>query len=206
MGMTALPVNAVLVVCSANQARSPIAAALFRGQFARIMEQEKDHAWWPIHSAGVDAVQGMPLLPTMATVLARQGLEVVDHTSEVLTPEHVLGARLIVTMTEEHRHRVNAAEPSAVTRTFTLKELDRLMSSPWWRSGAPEVADPVNQLHALRPLVPPADRREDVADPALGSARLAQAVLEELVYLVGRVATELGRFRVVPGPNSKTSF
>jgi hypothetical protein len=49
----------------------------------------------------------------------------------------------------------------------------------------------VARLHAIRPLVQRATQPEDVADPASGRSRLAESVLEELVRLVGRVATKL---------------
>lgn len=202
MGLTPSSDTSMLVVCSANQARSPVAAELFRRQFAQVMDREATHQWWPIRSAGVDAAPGLPLLPAMAKALAHHGLEPIEHTSVVLTTELVERARLVVTMTGDQRHRVNRMSPLAVGNTFTLKELDRLLSSQRSRTTVESVRDPVAQLHALRPMVPPAERDEDVADPAIGPARISRVVLDELVLLVQRVAGELARWGAVPEPNA----
>jgi protein-tyrosine phosphatase len=132
----------------------------------------------------------MPLLESMKNALSKAGYAPFEHSSEVLTTDMIESARLIITMTEEHRHRVNRMSPAAVARTFTLRELDRLLMSPPWATHAAH-DDPVRQLHALRPLVPRGPRPEDLADPALGSGRLAEAVLRDLVQLVSRVAVQL---------------
>lgn len=183
--------QALLVVCSANQARSPIAAALFRTHFSRLAEHGRGHLWWPVLSAGTDATPGLPLWPAMAAAMKKARFEPIEHSSEVLTPEILAQAGLTVTMTQDQRHRVNQMMPAAVASTFTLRELDRLLSSQRWLSSRHEAHDPVRHLHALRPLVPPADHREDVADPATGPAGASDAVLGELVGLVERVAGQL---------------
>jgi protein-tyrosine phosphatase len=180
-----------MVVCTSNQARSPVAAALFRDHFTRGPDDLRADAWWPVCSAGLDASEGMPLLASMAGALSRRGMTPFLHASRLLSPARIEGVRLIITMTEAHRHRVNRMSSSAVPRTFTLKELDRLLMSPQWERTSAPAGDTVGRLHALRPLVPRASEPEDVVDPASGRSRLADAVLDELVQLVGRVATNL---------------
>lgn len=193
MGLSDSPPCAVMVVCTSNQARSPVAAALLRDHFKGGVDTRRADVWWPVCSAGVDAAEGMPLLTSMAGALTRRGMEPFPHASRLLTPARIQDVRLIITMTEEHRHRVNRMSSYAVPRTFTLKELDRLLSSPQWEQVRTPTGDTVGRLHAIRPLVPRATEPEDVADPASGRSRLAESVLEELVRLVGRVATKLNQ-------------
>jgi hypothetical protein len=82
-------------------------------------------------------------------------------------------------------------QPRLLDRTFTVRELLRLVSSPYWDptwEGTPEV---VHHLHHLRPLVPGARAPEDVADPATGGRRLAASVVSELRRYAPQVAAAL---------------
>ena len=108
----------VLILCTANQCRSPMAEALLRHR---------------LHAHGVPAaVSSAGLLPpgspataeAVATMKAR-GLELDAHRSRRIDRELLAGADLILAMTREHVREVAVLDPPALARTFTLKELVR---------------------------------------------------------------------------------
>jgi protein-tyrosine-phosphatase len=161
----------VLVLCTANQARSPVLAALLR------REASSRGCAVQICDAGIEAVPDAPLLETMGEVLRRHGMSV-DHRSRPLDVDQV-GTDLVLTMTESHRRWVLQRHPRLLPRVFTVRELCRLVSSAQWPSEPPTLADVGPTAHRLRPLV--AGRgAEDVEDPAGKGQAVAGRVFEEL--------------------------
>jgi protein-tyrosine phosphatase len=108
-----------LVVCTANQCRSPLAAAILQ---ARCDSLELEIL---VDSAGVQAVPGIPATPPTVDAAASLGLDLSDHRSQAITPELVRSADLVVVMERRHVQEVVLATPEAFGRTFTLKELVR---------------------------------------------------------------------------------
>jgi protein-tyrosine phosphatase len=110
----------VLVVCTANVCRSPMAAAFL------------DDA---LHGDGIEAVvtsagirpADLPVDPVATAALAEFGLDISGHRPRAVTREMVEtdGADLVVTMTREHVRTVAVLERAAWPRTFTLRELVR---------------------------------------------------------------------------------
>jgi protein-tyrosine phosphatase len=178
----------LLLVCTANQARSPAAEILFRREAQSRLGADSDLV---IRSAGVYAAPGAPLLPTMATALERRGLADDDYRSRAVSVAELEDSRLVVTMTEAHRREVNRLAPSVVARSYTLPELDRLVSSAHWEAEWDGAGDAVDRLRGLRPLVAKPDRPEDVVDPAGHGLDVAVAVLDELTERIGRVSSHL---------------
>ncbi|MGH3454621.1 MAG: hypothetical protein ACRDPQ_14665 [Nocardioidaceae bacterium] len=178
----------ILVVCTANQARSPAAALLFRHEAAARLGA--DHGL-VIHSAGVNASAGEPMLASMAAALDRRGLRLDEHHARPMRADELAASRLVVTMTEEHRRAVNRTEPTVVSRSYTLCEIDRLVSSQWWEPAWDGADDAMERLRRLRPVVPKGKRSEDIVDPAGHSVEIAVAVLDEMVDRTARVSTHL---------------
>jgi protein-tyrosine phosphatase len=178
----------ILVVCTANQARSPAAEALFRREAAA--RRGPDHGL-VIRSAGVHATQGEPVLANMATALSRRGILLDKHRSRPMRPEELAASRLVIAMTEEHRRAVNRAAPSVVSRSYTLCEVDRLVSSEWWEPTWDGDQAAMDRLRRLRPMVPKGKRSEDIVDPAGHSVEIAVTVLNELAERIGRISTHL---------------
>lgn len=181
--MTPGPPTRLLVVCTANRARSPVAAQLLRREGERRgLEQ------LAVHDAGTAAVPGEPLLPTVARAIRDWGLELDQHRSRPLELPAADQVDLVLTMSEQQRREVVRRDPRLLDRTFTVPELIRLGSSRSWRSGWEGTDDVVRRLHRLRPVVPPARKPEDVADPAQGGRRLAGGVVRELRTSTTRIA------------------
>jgi protein-tyrosine phosphatase len=155
----------VLVVCTANIARSPLVAALLRAHVAdRALD---DHI--AIASAGVHAREGDPAAAESAEIATHWGLNLTDHRSQPVVDDQLARATLVVTLSERQRDHLARRGPGIGPRCFTLRELHRLVAEV-------EVADlppaPVERLvdltrraHRQRPLARPASDVEDVADP-----------------------------------------
>ena len=87
----------VLFVCTGNTCRSPMAAALARDEIARRGWQHVQVA-----SAGAAAEPGQPASDPALAVMGRSGLDLADHSSQLLTPQLVDWADLILAMSPSH--------------------------------------------------------------------------------------------------------
>jgi protein-tyrosine phosphatase len=114
---------AILVVCSGNICRSPIAEGLLR----RALVRRLDDAAPAVGSAGTIAVDGAPAMRESIEAARERGVDIHAHAARRLTGELIGSADLIVGMAAEHRDAVARLVPGAVAHTFTLKELTRLL-------------------------------------------------------------------------------
>jgi protein-tyrosine phosphatase len=178
----------ILVVCTANRARSPAAELLFRREAEARLGAGHGLV---IRSAGVHAEAGEPVLSTMAEAVERHQLSLDGYLSRPLDAHEVAASRLVVTMTESHRQAVNRIDPTAVGRTYTLRELERLVSAPLWDPAWDGAADVHDRLRGIRPLVPKGDRPEDILDPAGRRIEIVLAILDELSERISRVGRHL---------------
>jgi len=111
----------VVMVCSGNTCRSPMAAAL-----KRRMLDEAGGVSAPglegveVTSAGVFAGAGQPASAEAVAVAKEMGADLAGHRSTPLTREMVTQADLIYTMTESHRNAVLAMAPEAKAKTQRL--------------------------------------------------------------------------------------
>ncbi|MGH7561295.1 MAG: low molecular weight protein arginine phosphatase [Gemmatimonadales bacterium] len=91
----------VLIVCTGNTCRSPMAAALLE----RTLEQE-DIKGVEVDSAGIGAWEGAPASEGAYLVLLEDGLDLSAHRARLLTRELVERADVILTMSRSHLGRV----------------------------------------------------------------------------------------------------
>lgn len=112
--MTAL---SVLVVCTANRARSPLGEALAR----RWLDEHGVDA--TVGSAGTHAEWGAPATPQTEEVAAKLGFDLSGHESRPIDPDVVAGIDLIITMEQAHALELAHRYPELHDRTFTLIEL-----------------------------------------------------------------------------------
>ncbi len=111
----------ILVVCTGNICRSPMAEQLLRANFA---DADLDVE---ISSAGTGAADGQPMETVAATLSRTLGGEPHRFLSRVLRADAVAGADLILTATRAHRADVARLLPRAAPHTFTLEELARII-------------------------------------------------------------------------------
>lgn len=153
--------RSVLVICSGNTCRSPLAAALLAARLAR------DPALREIQvaSAGTSAWDGSPASEGSYLVGLERGLDLSTHRARLLTSDLVQRADLILTMSEAHAHRVADMGGAMKVHTWTgYAEVD----------GTPrEVPDPFGgDVRHYREM---ADLLESVVDAIV--ARLRQELV-----------------------------
>ena len=160
----------VLAVCTGNICRSPAVERLLA------------HALGPdagarVASAGVRAVVGWAISDPMADLLTDAGVQCEGFAARQLTAEMVHDAALVLALTRAHRGPVVELVPSAVRRTFTLREFARFAAAVG-ADALPE-GSPAERLTALIPLaaaqrgrVPVDHRDDDVLDPYGGDDQL----------------------------------
>ena len=167
----------LLVVCTANLCRSPVAAGLLSRKLAGAVDV--DGREWVVASAGTSEYRGAPEPDTLVAA-ARLNLDLTSHQSRRLTAADVAAADLIVTMTRTHVREIVAGEPTAWPKTFTLKELvRRAIAAP------PPNGDFETWRHSVA-----ADRRaadlmqsssdDDIADPYRRGASANDARVSDL--------------------------
>jgi len=137
---TRAPVFRVLVVCTGNLYRSPLAECLLR---QRLLEAQR-----VVHlsSAGTRAVGGRPLADAAASFLRECGVDPSGRVSRRLTAEMVERSDLVLAAAREHREAAVRLSPvQALARAFTLREFVRLMRA----EDAAGLLDPVARFTAL---------------------------------------------------------
>jgi protein-tyrosine-phosphatase len=117
----------VLVVCTGNTCRSPMAAGW--------LNQKLAGKGWTAESAGVAAWGGSPATPEAVEAMREIGIDIAAHRSRKLSAAQVAEAAIILAMTEGHRREIVHRHPEAAVKTFLAKGFG---AGP-----ARDVADPV---------------------------------------------------------------
>ncbi len=168
----------ILVLCTGNICRSPMAAGLLRD---RIAERGLDAH---VHSAGL-LYDGRPASQSAVDVLAGRGIDISDHASAVMTRDDVQHADLVLAMARRHLRESVVLDPSSFVRTYTLKELVRRGCAVGGRMPGESIDDWLTQVHEGRSardhLGDSLD--DDVADPIGEPLRMYERTAKELEAL-----------------------
>ncbi len=124
---------AVLFVCTANQIRSPFAAALFR---QKLEARGMDASAWRIESAGTWTEEGFPVWPPLAEAARRWNLDLSAHRSRPVTWALLRHFDLILVMEQGHKEALRVEFPAVAGRVFLLSEM---LGSPF------DVRDPIGR-------------------------------------------------------------
>lgn len=116
MNQFAKPV--IVLVCTGNTCRSPMAEVLLREQL-RAKFGSDDVV--QVMSAGVAAASGAVASPQAVDVMAARGLDLTGHASRPLDDALMNVADLVLTMTRGHRDTILAAYPEMHDRIHTLR-------------------------------------------------------------------------------------
>jgi protein-tyrosine phosphatase len=163
----------LLVVCTGTICRSPMAEHLLReGLRTRLGAGAEAFV---VASAGTSGLVDRPMERFAAdTLRTRYGVDGSAFRARVLAADMVAAADLVLAATREHRAAVVTLHPEAARRTFTIRELDRLLSvvdRDSLPAGDPEararavVAAAAAQRGLVKPDKPGDD---DVTDPYRG--------------------------------------
>jgi protein-tyrosine phosphatase len=191
--------TAILVVCSGNICRSPIAEGLLRRALQGRLADDAP----AVGSAGTIAMQGAPAMPESVEAARERGVDIRSHAARRLTPALIDDADLIVGMAAEHREAVGHLAPGASARTFTLKELTRLLEARTTAGSEPRLDARVGDAAAARASGGPANRfDEDVVDPLGMPLETYLAIAWELQDWTERLAVALLGPAAVPAEGS----
>ncbi len=182
---------AVLFVCTGNICRSPAAERLFRARLPRGVQVA-------VSSAGTQGLTDWPIDPPTARALQELGIEIDGHQARRVDREMLRAADLVLTAAIEHRAAVLRAEPSLLSKAFTLREFGRLASSlpPWLPEQTPtgeELRQRVVAIAGRRGLGGPAGAAEnDIDDPYGATFEVARVTVAQISEAVGVALSGLG--------------
>jgi len=113
----------VLVVCTGNTCRSPMAEVLLRKRIAdklRCRIDEVEDYGVIVNSAGIAAIAGGRPSAEAVRVMADRGLDLSKHKSQPVSDRLVRHADVILAMTRSHREAIVIQWPDAAPRTRTF--------------------------------------------------------------------------------------
>jgi protein-tyrosine phosphatase len=186
-------VTAILVVCTGNICRSPMAEAFLRSMLAERGVDGVETA-----SCGVSGWEGSPAVPEAIQAMQENGIDVSAHRARRIEPQMVRESDLILAMAGEHRDAVVRLVPQASSRTFTIKELVRLLDHlPPNGASADDAAGAGRRLTETAAAAAvlrdggavPSSRDEDVADPLGLGVEAFRATAWEIEQLCRKVVT-----------------
>ena len=166
----------ILVVCTANLCRSPMAGALLTQRLGALGVDAT------VSTAGTRAAPGRPAVPDAIAVMADDGLDITAHRSRRAEPELVARADLVVAMEREHVRELALAARGDWGRVFTLKELARLTQTFGARTEATPLRDWATSLGADRTSAsllaagPDDDMRDPIGRPRREFRRVRDAI------------------------------
>jgi protein-tyrosine phosphatase len=175
----------VLIVCTGNICRSPVAERLLEGRLGSDVS---------IGSAGTRAMVGSPIAPPMVRLLESVGADAGHFAARQLNERLIRDADLVFALSREHRADIVDLWPAAVRRTFTLLEFARLL--PAIDLTALDGDSSAARLIALIPLVAAqrsqTPENDDVGDPYRGSEREYAFAFDQIKSATAPIITAIG--------------
>jgi low molecular weight protein-tyrosine phosphatase len=113
----------ILVVCTGNICRTPLAEGFLKEHLRRRFP----HQPIDVSGAGVIARDGHPATEEAVAAAWEREVDISSHRARRLHPNLVAGADLALGMAEEHAEEMRRMVPDASWRIFTLKELISLL-------------------------------------------------------------------------------
>jgi len=109
----------ILIVCTGNVCRSPMAVGMLR---QRLAEDGLDGEI-VVDSAGTWGLDGEPASAHAVQVMAERGVDISGHRARTLRERDIEQADLILTMEESHRRSIFHIQPAALRKVFLLSEM-----------------------------------------------------------------------------------
>jgi protein-tyrosine-phosphatase len=115
--------SGILVVCTGNVCRSPMAEGFLRAALAQRLGADAP----PVSSAGTAGWEGSAAMAESVRSSQERDVDIRSHVARALRSHMIDEADLVLCMAGEHRDVIVHAHPEAHGKTFTLKELVRLL-------------------------------------------------------------------------------
>ncbi len=113
---------AILFLCTANQFRSPIAAACFSQKLSASGTSDT----WRVESAGTWAVDDLPAHPAAVDAASKLGLDLSAHLSKEVTADNLKDFDLLVVMETHQKEALELEFPQVNGRIVLLGQLANL--------------------------------------------------------------------------------
>ena len=181
----------VLLVCTGNICRSPLAEQVLRGEAAKMSLSDV----LKFESAGVMAQVGGDVHPQTVESMNKLDLKPEPHVARQITRDLILGSDLILVATTEHRSELARTAMKAVPQAFTMKEFVRIAEyvSSGGNNDNPDlhkkflstntVAERIALAAQFRGYAPRASSVEDIIDPWGQSSQVFDQVASEILEL-----------------------
>lgn len=156
-------VTRVLAVCTGNVCRSPLVEALLQEGFDAVVPGA-----FAVRSAGTHALVGSEPTPEIQELAERMGVSVSGIRAREVVESEVFDADLVLALDRGHRAAIVERVPRALKKTFTLRELARLLPQvPVERDAWPQQRwqSAVVWASRRRRAVPAGPDADDVVDP-----------------------------------------
>ncbi|WP_262103517.1 low molecular weight phosphatase family protein [Arthrobacter sp. Marseille-P9274] len=185
----------ILTICTGNICRSPMAERILQQKFDEIRP-----GLFEVRSAGIQALTGKPMDARAEGLLHVLGGTSDGFVARQLQEMHLANADLVLAMGVEHRDRILNLMPRLLKRTFTVRELARMvgaiaadpeMDVPGgtsdeeveyrWKRLPHLAALKRHQTHAADPL------EDEVVDPYRRDDEVYRQMVHELVPALDRL-------------------
>ncbi|MDN3905247.1 low molecular weight phosphatase family protein [Arthrobacter sp. YD2] len=183
----------ILTVCTGNICRSPLAERLLQAGLDQMAPGE-----FSVTSAGTGALVGADIEPHVAGFVNIFGGDPTGFTARQLTEAILPEQDLVLALTRGHRSSVVGLAPGLLRRTFTLRELARLLPLVDADPGAPSKErwqQGLARALMLRSVHPAGPQEDDVVDPYRRSDAVYQQMLRQLTPAVNELLAWERRYR-----------
>lgn len=172
----------ILTVCTGNICRSPMVERLLQHG----LEQVSPGAF-EVSSAGTRAMVGHGIEPRVAAFIRDMAAPTGDFASRQLTSAILAEQDLVIALTRAHRSSVVELRPAMLKKTFTLRELARILP----HIAVPQGLAPAERWEVMIPLAMSGrslhsgtPENDDVVDPYRRSAAVYEQMRKEITPAV----------------------